>query len=364
VAHIPKYNVLAVGRYEETRAVFVDHAQFVSSRGVGLDDFSLVEPFRPKSIILEVDPPDHNRSRRVLAGAMSRSVVEGLEASFADTARRLIAEVPDGEEFDAVPMLAQAYPCQAFPAAVGMTDVNPGHLLDYSNMVFNAIGPENRLRTDAMATATDFVPWTMAACARERLTPGGLGAAVYASADEEKITEEEAGLLVRSLLTAGVDTTVGGLGGLLAHLGAQPDAWARLQADPNLVKSCVEEALRLDSPVTAFARTAAVDTEIAGFPVAEGTKVLCALGAANTDPERFGDDADVFRVDRNPTGHLAFGAGIHICVGHVLARSEMMTFLSVLLETTATIELTGDPVWKPNNSLRTLTSLPMRLTRA
>ncbi len=360
VVHIPTYNVLAVGRYVETRAVFVDHEHFGSARGVGLDDFALVEPFRPPSLILEADPPEHTRTRRVLADAMSRARIAELEDDLAATAHRVIDGLPDGEVFDAVELIAQAYPATAFPEAVGMVTSDRDHLLAYSSMVFNAIGPDNELRRGAFERAGEFVPWVANACGRDRLRVGGLGASVYGAADAGAISEDEASLLVRSLLTAGIDTTVGGIGGLLAHVGGPTDSWERLQADPSLVDSCVEEALRLDSPVHGFGRTARVDTEIAGFPVAEGTKVLCVLGAANTDPERWGEDADQFRIDRRSTGHLAFGAGVHVCVGHVLARTEMQVLLRALLERLDRFELAGPPVWKPNNSLRTVASLPVR----
>lgn len=363
VVHIPRYNILALGRYAETRAVFVDHAQFVSSRGVGLDDFALVEPFRPKSIILEVDPPDHNRTRKVLAKAMSRSVIADLEDGFAATANALIDELPEGEVFDAVELIAEAYPATAFPKAVGMTSAHRGNLLDYSSMVFNAIGPDNELRRQASARAPEFIPWVTEACTRSSLHDDGLGAMVYEAADEGAISEDEAGLLIRSLLTAGIDTTIGGIGGMLAHLAASPDSWARLRSEPDLVSSAVEEALRLDSAVHGFARTATVNTEIAGHPVEEGTKVLCVLGAANTDPERWGPDAETYQVDRNPTGHIAFGAGVHVCVGHAFARSEMRVLLAVLAQRVESLELAGEPVWKPNNSLRTLSSLPVRITK-
>lgn len=363
VVHIPQYNMLAVGRYAETRAVFVDHAHFGSARGVGLDDFALVEPFRPKSIILEADPPDHSRTRRVLANTMSRTIVGDLEPIFEDFAHRAFDALPDGEPFDAVELLAKEYPATAFPEAVGMTSIHRENLLDYSSMVFNAVGPDNLIRQASFARAGEFVPWVTAACARDQLRDNGLGAMVYAAADDGSITAEEAGLLVRSLLTAGIDTTVGGIGGMLAHLGRDNGAWERLQQDRSLINSCVEESLRLDSPVHGFGRTARVDTEIAGFPVAEGTKVLCVLGAANTDPERWGDDADDFRVDRNPTGHIAFGAGVHICVGHALARQEMQSFLSVMLDRVSDFETVGEPEWNPNNSLRTVAALPAKVTK-
>ena len=130
----------------------------MSSRGFGLDDFDLVEPFRPPSIILEVDPPLHSRNRKPLATAMSRSVTADLRPQFVATAQRIIDSLPDGEVFDAAALIARDFPATAFPAAVGMVDVDEQKLLDYSSLVFNSVGPDNDLRRAAMAQAGDIVP--------------------------------------------------------------------------------------------------------------------------------------------------------------------------------------------------------------
>lgn len=361
VVYIPRYSVLAVGRYDITQKVFSDHATFVSSRGVGLNDFALEEPWRPPSIILEVDPPDHTRTRKVMARTLSQKVVREYADRFRAVAEALVDRMLDKGRIDAVTDFAEIYPTTVFPMAVGMKDVNPRHLVDYGAMVFNALGPDTGLRRDAMARASDIVPWINAACARDRLTGDGLGARVYADADTGEITHAEAAMLVRSFLSAGVDTTVTGIGNALWCLSQHPEEWERLKADPTLIRPAFEEVLRYTSPVHTFARTAGADTEIAGHLVAEDTKVLCVLGAANLDPDKWGDPA-TFRIDRRPLGHLAFGTGIHGCVGQNLARGELEAVLSVMIEKVDHIEPAGTPVWRPNNAIHALDSLPLTLT--
>lgn len=360
LVYVPRYDVLAVGRYDETRATFSDHETFVSSRGIGLNDFKLETPWRPPSIILEVDPPDHTKTRKVMAKALSPKVVRNLMDDFTATAEALVDQLLEQSEIEGVAELAEAFPTEVFPRAVGMRDVNPRHLVDYGAIVFNAVGPDNDLRRHAMSRALEVGGWVTAACARDRLTDDGLGALVYAAADAGDITSDEAAMLVRSFLSAGVDTTVTGIGNALWCLSQNPDQWEALKADPKLARSCFEEVLRYTSPVHTFLRTANIDTEIAGYSVPEGAKVMCVLGAANMDPEKWGDP-DAFRIDRKPAGHMAFGAGIHGCVGQNIARGELEAVLSAMARKVARIEPAGDPVWRPNNAIRALDRLPLKL---
>ena len=360
VVRLTRYGALAIGRFEETRAVFSDHARFLSSRGVGLDDFSLSKPWRPPSIILEVDPPEHGRARTVMARALSPKVVKTLQEGFRAAAAALTDRLLARGRIEAVADLAEAFPTEVFPRALGMTDPDRRRLIDYGAMVFNSIGPDNALRRQAGARIPDIVPWINAACARDKLQKGGMGEIVYQAADAGEITQEEAGLLIRSFLSAGVDTTVTGIGNLLWCLSQSPDQWEALRADPSLIRPAFEEALRLTSPVHTFCRTAGQDTEIAGIPVAEGTKVLCVLGAANLDPRKW-EDPEAFRVDRRPSGHLAFGTGVHGCVGQLIARAESEAMLSALVAGVARIEPDGEAVWRPNNAMRALDRLPLRL---
>lgn len=360
LVYIPKYSVLAVGRYKVTRDVFSDHERFVSSRGVGLDDFKVSKPWRQPSLILEVDPPDHTKTRKVMARALSPKSVKQLEALFLEVAEELVDEVIDKGEIEAVSELAELYPTTVFPRAVGMKDVNTRYLVDYGAMVFNAVGPDNALRRNAMSSAAEIVPWITAACARDRLETEGLGALIYAAADAGEITADEAAMLVRSFLSAGVDTTVTGIGNTLWCFSQNPAEWEKLKSDPGLFRTAFDEVLRITSPVHTFGRTAGRDTEIAGVPVSEGSKILCVLGAANHDPDKW-DKPETFDIQRRSTGHLAFGAGIHGCVGQNIARGELQALLSTMLKKIDRIEPAGEPVWRPNNAIHALDSLPLRI---
>lgn len=359
LVYIPKYSILATGRYEETKEIFSDHERFVSSRGVGLNDFRHGTPWRPPSIILEVDPPEHTRTRKAMARALSPKAISKFKDDFQAKAVEIVDLLLEKGRFEAVAELAEAFPTAVFPNALGMVDHDPRPLVDYGAMVFNSMGPDNALRRKAASMIPEIVPWIMAACARSRLRPDGMGAMIYEAADAGEITQEEAGLLIRSFLSAGVDTTVTGIGNALWCLASNPGEYERLKADPSLARPCFEEVLRYTSPVHTFGRTAGVDTQVAGLDIAEGSKIICVLGAANLDPEKW-EDPESFRIDRRPAGHLAFGAGIHGCVGQNIARMELETLLTVLVQKVKRIEFAGEAVWRPNNAIHALDRMPLQ----
>jgi cytochrome P450 len=356
--YLSRYAMLACGRYAETREVFSDWKRFVSSRGVGLTDFKLAKPWRPPSIILEVDPPDHARTRTVMSRVMSPPAVASLKARFQAAADSLVDDLLAKGTFDAVTDLAEAYPTTVFPQAVGLTDDDARRLIDYGAMVFNALGPDNALRRKAMSRGPDVVPWIMEQCRRARLAPGGFGAMIYAAADRGEIAEDEAGMLVRSLLSAGVDTTVTGIGNAIWCLACNPEEFGRLKANPGLALPAFEEVLRFTSPVHSFCRTANQTSEVNGVTIPQDAKILCALGAANLDPQQW-PHADRFDVMRRPTGHLAFGVGIHGCVGQIVARAEAEALLSSIARKVGSLSLAGEPVWRPGHAIHALDSLPV-----
>ena len=240
-------------------------------------------------------------------------------------------------------------------------------------MVFNSFGPHNAFFDAALHDATPVLEWVQAQSRREALAPVGFGAVIHAAADAGEVTRDEAEVLVRSLLTAGVDTTVNGLGAALYCLARSPTQYARLRADPNLARGAFEEAVRLESPVQIFFRTTTRDVQIGKEPnddqptntatIGEGRKVLLFLGAANRDPRRW-DHPDDYDITRRAAGHVGFGTGIHACVGAVLARLEGEVVLSALARKVARIEITGTPRRRYNNTLRGLASLPITLHAA
>ena len=360
-AYLPAYSALVCGRYDVTKEVFSDHQRFSSASGVGLADFALAEPWRPPSIILEVDPPAHARTRRALMKTLSPKVVRSLTSQFEADADSLIEDVLKRGDIDAVSDIAEAFPTRVFPTALGLCDPDPRKLLDYGAMVFNAVGPDNAVRRASMAKAPEIVPWINEKCDRAQLKPEGFGAALYGMADAGELSEGEAGMLVRSLLSAGMDTTVSGIGNAIWALAQNPDQYTLLREDPGeLALPAFEETLRLTSPVHAFFRTALEDTEVAGTQIEAGTKILCVLGAANIDPRHWQDPLR-FDIKRKTIGHMALGAGIHTCVGQNIARAEGRAILRALAEQVDRIEPLGEAVWRPNNALHALDRFPVRL---
>ena len=363
VVRLSGYGVLAVARYDEVQAMLADWRAFSSARGVGLSDFAKEKPWRLPSLVLETDPPLHDRTRKVLDGVLSPAALRRLRAGFQDAAEALIDALLARGDFDAIPDLAEAYPLTVFPDAVGMPRENRRFLLPYGNMVFNSFGPRNQFFADAVRDAEPVLAWVQAQSQRAALAPEGFGAAIHRAADAGDLTEDEAPIVVRSLLTAGVDTTVSGLGAAIYCLARFPEQFQRLRADPGLARAAFEEAVRYESPVQTFFRTTTRATEIGGVPVAEGEKVLMFLGAANRDPRRW-ENPDAYDVTRRNAGHVGFGAGIHGCVGQVLARLEGEVVLAALARKVGAIQITGPVTRRYNNTLRALASLPVTIRPA
>jgi cytochrome P450 len=302
----------------------------------------------------------------VLSGILGARALRRLRERWAAAAEDLVDQVLAGgsTELDAVPALAQAFPLRVFPDAVGLPPEGRENLLPYGDHAFNAFGPSNDLVAKGAPRVAELSAWVNARCAREELAPDGFGARIWEAADRGEITYEQAPLVVRSLLTAGVDTTVHGLGAVLYAFATHPDQWARLRSDPRLARVAFDEAVRWESPVQTFFRTATTDVAIMdGVEVPAGRKILMFLAAANRDPRRWADP-DAFDLSRDPSGHVGFGMGIHQCVGQHVARLEAEALLTALAARVATIELAGPTRRHHNNTLRAWEALPMRLRAA
>ena len=363
VVYLDRWKVYGVARYPQVHAVLNDPLTFCSSRGVGLSDFKKEKPWRPPSLILEADPPAHTRTRAVLSKVLSPAVMKQIRDRFAAAAEAKIDELLARRTIDAIADLAEAYPLSVFPDAMGLKEEGREHLLAYAGVVFNAFGPPNELRQTAIERSAPHQAYVAQQCQRVNLAPGGFGACIHAFTDSGEITPDEAPLLVRSLLSAGLDTTVNGLGAAVYCLARFPDEMARLRENPSLARNAFEEAVRFESPVQTFFRTTTRDVEIGGHMVGEGEKVLMFLGAANRDPRRW-DEPDCYDVTRKTSGHVGFGSGIHMCVGQLVARLEGEVMLSAIARKVAAIEISGPVTRRYNNTLRGLESLPITLTPA
>ena len=363
VVWLPKYGSYAVARYEPVYEILTDFETYISGGGLGPADRRKSEEWRPAGI-LESDPPTHTAMRRGLSKVVSPSSVRRLRTEFEPPARELVRDLVARGSFDVVADLAEVYPLQVFPDAVGIPRDGRENLLPYGSMAFNAFGPRNEVYAEAFRDADAVSAWVLENCERRNLRPGGFGAGIWEVADAGGITAEEAALLVRALLSAGVDTTVTGIGNTLLCLARNPEQWEKLRANPNLAKFAVDEALRLESPFQMFHRTAAVDSVVDGVLIPADAKILLFMGAANRDPRKWGDTADSFDLDRSASGHVAFGMGLHQCIGQPIARLEIELVLQALAETAAEIELTAEPVPQIHNVLRSFSSISVKVVPA
>jgi cytochrome P450 len=360
---IEKYGVWATGKHGLAKEILDDWETYCSGAGVGLTNFHTEKPWRSPSKLLEADPPAHTPRRKVADHAMAHARLRKLRPAFDEQAALLVDRLLEKGTIDGMEDIAQPYILKVFPDAVGLKPEGRERLLAYGNMVFNGFGPLNDIFRESTAAAEEVVDYIMRCCLREELSDGGLGMIPYEAADAGEIEEDEALFIVRSMLSAGLDTTVYAIGNALNCFAEHPAEWDKLRAEPNKVRGAIEEVLRYDSPFQAMFRTTTREVELAGHRIGAKEKVLVNLGAANRDPDAW-DRPDTFDVDRNAAAHLGFGFGIHHCMGQAMARLEMQALFTEMAKRIARIEPAGTPVRALNNTLHGFETLPLRVVAA
>ena len=265
--------------------------------------------------------------------------------------------------FDAITDLAEAYPLSVFPDAMGLKQEGRENLLPYAGLVFNAFGPPNQLRQDAIARSAPHQAYVAEQCQRDNLAPGGFGACIHAHVDAGDITATEAPLLVRSLLSAGLDTTVNGIGAAVYCLARFPDNSQRLRGSDAGAQRVRGGGAFREPGADLLPHHDARGRDCRRDRIGEGEKVLMFLGAANRDPRRW-DKPDSYDITRRTSGHVGYGSGIHMCVGQLVARLEGEVMMAALARKVAKIEITGPGKRRYNNTLRGLESLPVTITAA
>lgn len=359
---LEKYSVLAFAGFEECKEILEDYKTFISGAGVGPKNLHHEPAWRTQGI-LESDPPIHTSLRAAMAGVISPQGVRALRPRFEVFAEELVDQLIGRRSFDGVKDLAELFPIRVFGDAVGIPrEGREANLLPHGAMNFSSFGPDNERAREFFATGEPTRQWVTDNCARESLSPGGLGAQIWAYADRGEISAEQAALLVRAMLSAGLDTTVFSIGNTLQALAAHPGQWARLHDNPRLVKFAIDEALRYESPFQSFFRTVATDTVFRSIPLSAGSKVLLFMGSANRDTRHWGPTAAEFVIDRNAGGHLAFGMGIHQCVGQPISRLEMDVLFTAMAKRISTIELAAEPLPYLHTTLRGWSSIPLKIT--
>jgi 4-methoxybenzoate monooxygenase (O-demethylating) len=351
----------AVGRYADVRQVLEDATTYCSGAGVGLSNFKKETPWRAPSLLLETDAPEHTRNRSVITRAVSPAALRGLKEQFEAEAQRLVDALVTKGEFDAALELAEVYPLKVFGDAVGIREEGRHRLLNYADMVFNAMGPRNVRVDRAMQCLGDAADWVWESCQRSALTPGGFGTRIFEAADAGTVSEHEAAMIVRSFLSAGLDTTVNGIGNAIYCFAKHPDQWKMVLENRDLARSSFEEVMRCETVFQMFFRTTTTNVKFDDVTIPEGEKVLVSLAAANRDPRRY-ENPDRFDISRAAPGHVGFGAGIHGCVGQMIARMETELILRALAARVKTFEVLEGARRHSHNIMRGFETLPVRVT--
>ena len=321
---------------------------------------------RTNSSMLDRDPPDHTRLRKLVSQAFTPRAIAQLEPTIQKLVDDALDAIDDAGSCNLIDVLAFPLPFAVISAMMGMPETDTEELRELSSVAVRSLEPapdEDTIRNIIKAQmglvriANEAIEWKRNNPADDMLT--GL---INAEEDGDKLSPEELVSQVILLYVAGHETTVNLIGnGTLALLRdrAQLELW---RSRPDLDENAVEELLRYDSPVQMSGRVTVEDYEVDAQLIPAGTRVIAGLAAANRDPDAFGPDADKVRVDRdNARQQVSFGAGIHHCLGASLARLEGRLAIASLIRRFPDLELDGEPVWNGRINLRGLTSLPVRV---
>ncbi len=325
-------------------------------------------PYFEQQLLLFLDPPDHTRLRRLVSRSFTPRRVADLEVRIAEIARELVEPIVANGRTELMSEFAYPFPARVICELIGVPDDDAHHLIDNAPALAAGLDPGPMLTAEAARAANDATVAVTAyldeLIAQRLARPGDdLLSALLHDGDDDRLTRDELVAMVVLLLVAGHETTANLLGNGIVALLDQPHALAELRGDPSLDAAAVDELLRFDSPVQLTMRVATDAVDLAGHHVRPGTVVVLCTGAANHDESVYAhpDRLDWHRPD-NP--HLAFGGGIHYCLGASLARTEARIGLRTLLDALGEFRLDGDVVRRPSFTVRGLARLPLTRGRA
>jgi cytochrome P450 len=316
--------------------------------------------------MLDRDPPDHTRLRKLVSQAFTPRTVERLTPVVRQLVDDALDRMDDEGKVDLIDALAFPLPFTVISVMLGMPDTDTTRLRELSHTVVRSLEPvpdEETVRQivaaeiELMQLASDAIAWKRANPADDLLT-----ALINAEDSGDVLSDEELVAQVILLYVAGHETTVNLIGnGTLALLRdrEQLDFW---RGRPDLDDNAVEELLRFDSPVQMSRRVTLEDYDVDGRTIPAGSFVIACLASANRDEQQYGADADRLRIDReNARQHVSFGAGVHHCLGAALARLEGRVAVSSLIRRFPGLDLAGDPQWNGRINLRGLSAFPVRV---
>ena len=354
-----------VTRYEDARAALADPRL---SKGLARGATSGTSANSPLSQhMLSSDPPDHTRLRRLVSAGFTPRRIERLEPRITEIAESLLDQLAGQTELDLIDRYAFALPVQVIGELLGVPEHDWETFRAWSNaIVVGSLSGDPALVGEMQIALRDLAVYIRRLLADKRETPADdlLSALLEVRQSGDRLTEDELVSMLFLMLVAGHETTMNLIGTGVYLLLTHPEQRRQLADDPDLLPSAVEEFLRYEAPVQMSTyRITADEVELAGVRIPAGEPVLISLLSANRDERRF-DDPTRLDLARRDTGHLAFGHGIHFCLGAGLARLEGRIAIGLLLRRYPDLHLRVRPEelhWRPGLLIRGLSSLPVGL---
>lgn len=371
-------------RHADVVAVHKDWRRFSSELG-GTE----IEELAPDALVarktmLETDPPRHTRLRQLVNPAFAKPTMERYAGTAESLVSSLLADLVGTGPFDAVDRLARELPIRMLVEILGVPLADAPTLFHWADQIVYNADPDfvDLEFFDTVSDKSDTDPYrllpfrspvslkvfehfeTLAALRRKDPAADVITVLADAAVEGVPLSDRERGTFLLLLLIAGNETTRHSLTQAVIALAEHPDEYQRLRTHPELIDTAVEEVLRWACPQVHFRRTAAVDTEIAGVPVAAGDKIVTWYIAANFDPQQF-PEPHRFHLGRTPNRHVTFGGGgPHLCLGQWMARLEVRVFLEALVREVSSIELVGPVERLRSNFINGIKRCPVVLHRA
>jgi cytochrome P450 len=313
--------------------------------------------------LLMAAPPAHDRLRTVLGDDLApRGLRVKLENFVTERAESLAGDLVSRGSFDAVRDLARPFVGGIIYDLNGLPETGRDRFFGWASAMFDALGPMNARTERGLRGIGEMFQWLATEAGPGQVTPDSWSATIYQAVARGDIPGATAHELLSTYLAPALDTTLHSLAWAMQLFGQHPGQWAEIRENPDLIPAAYREILRLQTPVHHFGRRAERDTELDGVPLPAGTHVMISYASANRD-ERQWPDPDRFDIHRDNMRQLAFGYGIHSCIGQGLARLEGHAMLAALARQIERFE-TGDPVPFINNLVHGLDSLPVIVTAA
>jgi cytochrome P450 len=310
-------------RFDDVRAILLDHAAFSSSAMAG-GAMGIGFP------LLTDDPPRHSVLRGLLAKAFTPAAMDQMRPAIERMAVDLAAAIPAGEEIDIVAAMTAPLPVAVIAGMMGVPSDKARDFKHWSNSIMGI--QDNPFDPARFAAIAELRTYFAGLAADRRAAPGEdlVSALTRVVETTETLSDEQVVGFCILLMIAGNETTTNLLGNLLSRLARAPEGWAALRADPGLIEGAIEESLRIDSPAQMVTRVATADVAVGDLTIKAGEMVMVYLASANRDPAKWADPAN-FDLARERERHIAFGHGVHTCIGAPLARMEAKAAMHALV---------------------------------